>query len=89
MGVFLKSLGRLLEKRLSMDKIASLFVFFMRLVPAAVLFALFFSFEGNMRWLGLLGFIPLVLAFNKGCTACLAHPDENTPDYGWKPWAGH
>ena len=72
-----------------MGKIGSLFVIFMKLLPAAVIFALFFSFEGNMRWLALLGIIPLALAFNKGCTACMANPDEDSPGQGWKPWAGH
>lgn len=71
-----------------MGKIGSLFVMFMKLLPAAVIFALFFSFEGNMRWLSLLGLIPLALAFNKGCTACVAQPDANAPsDQGWKPGA--
>ena len=40
-----------------------------RLIPALVLFSLFFSFEGGMRWLGLLGFVPLAL-WAGGCQTC-------------------
>ena len=72
-----------------MKKLGSVFVFCMKLLPAAVIFALFFSFEGNLRWLGLLGFIPLALAFNKGCTSCMAAPADGEEGNGWRPWAGH
>lgn len=31
-------------------------------VPAAVFFSLAFALEGGLRWLGLFGFLPLLLA---------------------------
>lgn len=40
-----------------------------RLVPVLVLLSLFFAFEGGMRWLGLLGFVPLAL-WAGGCQTC-------------------
>ncbi len=33
-----------------------------RLIPAAVLFSLFFVMEGGLAWLGLFGLAPLALA---------------------------
>lgn len=38
-----------------------------RIVLALVLFSLFFVLEGNMRFLGLIGLIPLVTAFLSYC----------------------
>jgi len=38
-------------------------------VPAVVLFSLFFALDGNLRWLGLFGFLPLLLA-SQGCRTC-------------------
>ncbi len=40
-----------------------------RLIPVLVLFSLFFTFEGGMRWLGLLGLAPLAL-WAGGCRTC-------------------
>lgn len=40
-----------------------------RSVPILVLFSLFFAFEGGMRWLGLLGLVPLAL-WAAGCRTC-------------------
>jgi hypothetical protein len=72
-----------------MEKLGSVFVICMKLLPAAVIFVLFFSFEGHLRWLGLLGFIPLVLAFSKGCTACMEEPDKKPEeDTGWQQGIG-
>ena len=51
--------------------------------PAAVLFSMAFALEGGLRWMGLLGFIPLALAFVPGCTACggrRACSVEESPD---------
>lgn len=67
-----------------MAKLGSVFVICMKLLPAAVIFVLFFSFEGHLRWLGLLGFIPLILAFAPGCTACMEEPDKNEKESGWQ-----
>lgn len=41
-----------------------------RLVPAAALFSLFFVMDGGLEWLGLLGLIPLALAFHQPRCAC-------------------
>lgn len=40
-----------------------------RLIPVLVLFSLFFTFEGGMRWLGLLGLVPIAL-WAGGCRTC-------------------
>ncbi len=71
-----------------MEKLGATFVFCMKLLPAVVIFTLFLSFEGNLRWLALLGFIPLVLAFCKGCTACMNEPDQGQEQSGWHPGTG-
>jgi len=54
------------------------------LVPAAVLFSLFFVFDGNMRWLGLMGVIPLLL-HGLGCPSCGARRGDGD----FHPWVGH
>lgn len=38
-----------------------------RLVLALVLFSLFFFLEGGLKWLALLGFVPLVTGLAKWC----------------------
>ena len=38
-----------------------------RVIIALVLFSLFFFLEGNLRYLGLLGLIPLITAFASWC----------------------
>lgn len=40
-----------------------------RLIPILVLFSLFFTFEGGMRWLGLMGLVPIAL-WAGGCRTC-------------------
>jgi len=74
-----------------MELLGKAFTILMKLLPAAVIFTLLFSLEGNLRWLGLLGFIPLALAFCKGCTSCMLGSDDCKQEgtEGWKPWAGH
>lgn len=71
-----------------MEKLGAAFVFCMKLLPAAVIFTLFLSFEGNLRWLAVLGFIPLVLVFCKGCNACMSEPDKDQEEGGWRPGTG-
>ncbi|MCP4327748.1 MAG: hypothetical protein GY791_04845 [Alphaproteobacteria bacterium] len=52
-----------------------------RLIPAAVLFSLFFVFPGSLMWLGLLGFIPLALALTgRGC-GCGRRPIGMWPSF--------
>jgi len=38
-----------------------------RIIIALVLFSLFFVFEGNMRYIALIGLIPLLTAFMSWC----------------------
>lgn len=38
-----------------------------RLVAAVVLFSLYFVLEGNARWIGLAGFVPLATALLSWC----------------------
>jgi len=65
-----------------------IFVWFVKLVPVAALFSLFFALDGNLKWLGALAIIPLVMAFRKDCPSCALRHDED-PMGGWRPWAGH
>ena len=41
----------------------------LRVIGGIVLLALFFVLEGNARWLGLIGLVPLVTAFIGWCPA--------------------
>jgi hypothetical protein len=38
-----------------------------RLVMAVVLFSLFFILEGNLKWIGLVGIVPLMTALMNWC----------------------
>lgn len=38
-----------------------------RIVLGLVLFSLFFLLDGNLKYLGLIGFVPLLTAFVKWC----------------------
>lgn len=38
-----------------------------RLVMAVFLFSLFFIFEGNLKWIGLVGIVPLMTALMNWC----------------------
>ena len=58
-----------------------------RLAPAVVLFSLFFAFEGGLRWLGLLGFVPLALTLSGGC-GCGAGGRQGNAGPGAWPGAG-
>ncbi len=60
-----------------------------RLTPAAALFSLFFVMEADLRWLGVLGLLPLVFAFRDDCPACSLHKRPKSGDSGWQPWPGH
>jgi len=71
-----------------MRKFSDVFLFILKLLPAAVIFILFLSFEGNLRWLSLLGFIPLILVLCRDCTACMIAPDKNQSESGWHPGTG-
>lgn len=62
----------------------------MKLLPAAALLPALFVLEGGLRWIGLMGLLPLVLAFAKVCPACaLRHGRADRTVSGWMPFAGH
>ncbi len=67
-----------------MTVLGYIFGTFAKLLPTAVIVTLFLSFGGHLQWLALLGFIPLYLAFAKGCTACMEEPDPSDPKNGWR-----
>ena len=74
-----------------MDMFMRIFDWVIRLTPAVALFSLFFVMEGNLRWLGLFGFIPLLLQ-RAGCTACyMRHcdTDADSQKRGWPTFPGH
>jgi hypothetical protein len=65
------------------------FEWVMRLVPAAALFSLLFALDGNLRWLGLLGIVPLLLQ-RAGCSACaMRHTGQDPSRLGWPTFPGH
>ena len=68
--------------------LADIVIWTIRLAPAAALLSLGLVLEGDLRWLGLFGLIPLTLAFMPGCAACGAHRDATTPG-AYRPWVGH
>lgn len=48
----------------------------MRLAPGLVMTSLLFSLDGNLKWIGLMGPVLLVMAFmGIGC-ACSVHPGQ-------------
>lgn len=49
-----------------------------RLIPAVALFSLFVAFDGGLRWLGLLGLVPLLL-WRQGCPGCAARARARGP----------
>ncbi len=49
-----------------------------RLIPAAALFSMFFALDGGLRWMGLFGFLPLLL-WAKGCPSCAVRGDDRPP----------
>jgi hypothetical protein len=58
-----------------------------RLVPAATLFSALFALDGNLRWIGLLGVVPMFFAFHKGCPSCSLRHTGRTD--AWPTWPGH
>ena len=51
-----------------------------RFAPAAVLFSAFFALDGNLKWIGLLGIIPLIAAIAAprcGCGGADPFADSN------------
>ena len=81
-----------------MGNIEIVIYWIVKLIPAAALFSLFFTMEDSLRWLGLLGTLPLLLATQKGCPSC--GPQNRSCDtrnkdeggdrgYSWHPWPGH
>ncbi|MCP5370635.1 MAG: hypothetical protein H6907_02790 [Hyphomicrobiales bacterium] len=60
-----------------------------RLIPAVALFSLFFAFEGNMRWLGVLGLLPFFMAFHRDCPSCDPRARARGGASGFRTFAGH
>jgi len=54
-----------------MDRVLNGYRLALRLLPAAALLSLLFALDGGLRWLGLIGVVPLVLAFVPGMPGCL------------------
>lgn len=55
-----------------------------RLIPAAALFSAVFALDGSLRWIGLLGLIPLALALAPvpGC-ACTSRGTNTSAFRAW------
>lgn len=60
-----------------------------RLIPAAALLSVLFATEGPLRWIGLLGLVPLMLATRRECPSCALRPGSHRTLGGYVPWAGH
>ena len=60
-----------------------------RLLPAAALFAVLFAVDGPLRWIGLLGVLPLVIGCSPaGASSCATRSCAANPP-GYRPWPGH
>ena len=61
--------------RKALDRLTPGIVWTFRLLPAAALFSAFFALEGGLRWIGLLGVVPLALALAgvPGCACAARH----------------
>jgi len=61
--------------RKALDRLTLGIVWVFRLLPAAALFSAFFALEGGLRWIGLLGVVPLALALAgaPGCACAARH----------------
>lgn len=74
---------------MTLDRLGKIADLVMKLLPAAALLPALFVLDGGLRWIGLLGLIPLAFVFVNGCPACaLRHGRGRTPP-GWTPFAGH
>jgi len=73
---------------------SDIFDWFIRLVPTAALFSLFFTMEADLKYLGFLGVITLVFAFRRDCPTCVLRAQAKTgggdgEGDGWRPFPGH
>ena len=71
-----------------MQVFGTIFDWFIRLLPAMALFSLFFAFDDGLRWLGLFGFVPLVMALHPSCPTCDPRAKACGKDSQWKTWPG-
>ncbi len=71
-----------------MRRVEVIVTWLLRLLPALALFSALFAAEGDLRWIGLLGILPLIMAFQRGCPSC-GVPARRWAVPGWTPWAGH
>jgi|GEM_PF-1741848 len=53
-----------------MDRVFDGYRLALRLLPAVALLSLLVVLDGSLRWLGLLGLVPLALAFVPGLPGC-------------------
>jgi hypothetical protein len=70
-----------------MDRVLNGYRLALRLLPAAALLSLLVALDGALRWLGLLGLIPLALAFVPGLPGCLGGSCPAAPGHRLPP--GH
>lgn len=66
------------------DRLSLVIVWAVRLIPAGAVFSAFFALEGGLRWIGLLGVVPLALALAgaPGC-ACAARRGDLPTVNSW------
>jgi len=75
------------RNRFRLSDVVTLLDTCVKLVPAAALFSALFALNGDLRWIGLLGVVPLLFAFHKGCPSCsLGHTRQTD---AWPTWPGH
>lgn len=70
-----------------MNRVDAAVAWTFRLLPAAALLPALVVVDGPLRWIGLFGLIPLLLAFRKDCPACALRAAAERP--AWSPWPGH
>jgi hypothetical protein len=76
------------RKRFRLPDVVTVLDTCVKLVPSAALFSALFALDDNLRWIGLLGVVPLFFAFQKGCPSCSLRHTRGTTD-AWPTWPGH
>lgn len=60
-----------------------------KLIPVVVLFSPLFALDGALRWIGLLGIVPLIFALRRDCPSCCARARPGQVPDNWPTWIGH